>query len=628
MSQASRAAADTASAGARVRGHLRVLLIVVVGSFLLSWLVALLDHHFRNEVRRGFETDLYPDVRRIEQVRADSALLDSYLARAIGEFDPLLLGDAQAKVSTIRTQLAALHAHDAEERQRLAELQQQFDAFAERSLHLVEDVLAERVALAELEARSRERHALRERLFERIHAQHAHMEKKLGDAFARLQRYAQRSLLIGVVLLVVVLVVVIGVTRVVGKAITRYTRRIAQQARHFSALYNETPAMLLTADGEGRCISVSEFFVRETGYRREEVLGRPVGELLLEEPRAGQEQRNTGRWDEYEARLKLVDGSWRDVLVRSRVQPDLEDEQRTLSVIVDITERKRAQNALLELNETLEQRVHERTAELTDAMARLQAATDSLVQAEKLAALGSLVAGVAHELNTPVGNAVMTASTLRGELGKLQAMLDGGLRRSQLEAFINEGSTGIDILLRNLERTADLIQGFKCVAVDQTSEQRRRFDLKQSVDELLLTLRPQLKNKPFRLDADILVGIEMDSYPGPIGQILTNFINNALLHAFEGRDSGRMLLSAYTPDAEHVHIEFADDGRGMNAEQLRRAFEPFYTTRLGQGGSGLGLSIAYNLTTGLLGGDLRVRPGEPGGVVFEIDLPRVAPIHG
>ena len=288
-----------------------------------------------------------------------------------------------------------------------------------------------------------------------------------------------------------------------------------------------------------------------------------------------------------------------------------------LSNVRDITERKRAEEELQLHREHLEELVAERTAELRQAMTQL-------VQSEKLAALGHLVAGVAHELNTPLGNTRVVASSLGEEVRAFAAAVESGaLRRSQADAFLNRSREAVDLLERNAARAADLIGHFKQVAVDQTSMRRRRFSLRQTVEELLATLRPQFKHTAHRIELDIPPDIELDSYPGPLEQVVANLVGNSLTHGFAGIEAGVIRIRAALLDADRVQLDYTDDGIGIPEPILHRIFEPFFTTRLGQGGSGLGLYIVYNLITGVLGGTVQAERAPERGATFTVILPRI-----
>ncbi len=290
-----------------------------------------------------------------------------------------------------------------------------------------------------------------------------------------------------------------------------------------------------------------------------------------------------------------------------------------LGTYQDITARKEAVEELRRYREHLEERVAERTAELRQAMTQL-------VQSEKLAALGHLVAGVAHELNTPLGNARVVAGSLGEELRVFATAVDSGaLRRSQVDAFLNRNREAVDLLERNTARAADLIGHFKQVAVDQTSMRRRRFNLRQTVEELLTTLYPQFKRTAHRIEVDIPPELELDSYPGPLEQVIANLVGNSFTHGFTGVEAGLVRISATLLGPEQVQIDCTDNGVGIPETILKRIFEPFFTSRLGQGGSGLGLYIVYNLTTGILGGTIQVHSASMKGAVFTLTLPRTGP---
>lgn len=273
----------------------------------------------------------------------------------------------------------------------------------------------------------------------------------------------------------------------------------------------------------------------------------------------------------------------------------------------EIAERTRAQAQLLNVNE------------------ELRRAMTQLVQAEKLASLGVLVAGVAHELNTPIGNVRMTASTLHDQVREVSAAVStSGLKRSILDAFLKDASIETDLIERNIVRAGELVSSFKQVAVDQTSEQRRTFDLSQLLKEVVTTLAPSLSRSTHSLTLEVGADIEMDSYPGPFGQVLANFVNNSLLHGFAEREGGQIAISAHQEDSAVV-IEYRDDGQGMSETVTAHAFDPFYTTRLGQGSSGLGLYIVHNIVTGVLGGTVMLDTAPGQGVRFILRLPQHAP---
>ncbi|MBY0572935.1 MAG: GAF domain-containing protein, partial [Undibacterium sp.] len=245
--------------------------------------------------------------------------------------------------------------------------------------------------------------------------------------------------------------------------------------------------------------------------------------------------------------------------------------------------------------------------EKAEAYQNLQMAQTKLVEQEKLAALGSLVAGVAHELNTPIGNSLLMASSLIDTNTSFLAKIRlGSMRRSELEAYIDNSTEAAELILRNLDNAAGLVSSFKQISVDQTSENRRSFELAQFFDDLATTFMARIRREGQQLRIEIPDDIVMDSFPGPLGQVITNLIVNSLVHGVVGQSDGVIKIVAQMMGSKWVKISFADNGRGITAENVGRIFEPFFTTRLGQGGSGLGLHISYNIITSLLGGNITV----------------------
>lgn len=262
-------------------------------------------------------------------------------------------------------------------------------------------------------------------------------------------------------------------------------------------------------------------------------------------------------------------------------------------------------------------------AELRDALESLTRTQSDLLRVEKMAALGSLVVGIAHELNTPIGNAVLAASTLQDRADEFSASMHDGLTRAHMHEFVDTVAQGAGMLLRSLGRATELVNSFKQIAADQSSINRRRFMLKDAVAENLLMLDSSISQSGCQLHSAIPDSIAMDSYPGALGQVLANLLNNALLHAFEGRPPGTVTLSAEMVGNSMVRVMVSDDGVGIPGANLARIFDPFFTTRLGRGGSGLGLHTVYNLVTGPLQGSIAVDSVPERGACFTILLPCV-----
>ena len=262
-------------------------------------------------------------------------------------------------------------------------------------------------------------------------------------------------------------------------------------------------------------------------------------------------------------------------------------------------------------------------AELTATLSQLDTARAEIARSERLAALGALVAGVAHELNTPIGNCVLAASAMDDRTRGFLDSLDAGVRRSELAQFGADLRHAAELLQRNLHKAADLIECFKQVAVDQSSSQRRRFELAPLIADMMMTLGPALRELAVRVDLQAAPGVSLDSYPGALCQILTQLTRNALLHAFAPGHAGTIVIRAGMVGADAV-LEFEDDGGGIAAASVGKVFDPFFTTQMGKGSGGLGLHIVHNLIVNVLGGTVSVASA-PGSTRFVMRFPLTAP---
>ncbi|SAI29552.1 two component sensor kinase for C4-dicarboxylate transport [Bordetella ansorpii] len=263
---------------------------------------------------------------------------------------------------------------------------------------------------------------------------------------------------------------------------------------------------------------------------------------------------------------------------------------------------------------------------LTEANATLRNMRDELERAERLSSLGLMVAGVAHELNTPLGSATLSLSTLQQSLSTLQTRLETGLRRSDLDTFLRDARDAMDLAQTAVQRAAGLLQRFKQVAVDRTTMDRRQFDLAEAVLDSHPDLRKWDASNGITLHLELAPNLSMDSYPGPLEQVVANLVNNALVHAFRGRENGAITIRTAASGASHVVVHVADNGVGIDPRSLKRIFDPFYTTNRHAGGTGLGLHIASQMVTEVLGGTLRAQnlSTKGSGMVFTLRLPRVA----
>jgi signal transduction histidine kinase len=260
--------------------------------------------------------------------------------------------------------------------------------------------------------------------------------------------------------------------------------------------------------------------------------------------------------------------------------------------------------------------------ELIETLSTLQNTQAQLVQSEKMASLGSLVAGISHEINTPIGISVTASSHLMSKTQDFSKLLESKtLKRSDLNEFSNTIIETTEILLKNLQRASELIKSFKQVAVDQTHEEKREFNVKHYFEEIVLSLTPSLKKRKIGIQIDCADNIQIKAYAGSIFQIITNLIMNALLHAYEIDDNGKIVIRAYKSPNNRLIIDFKDDGKGMDKDVLSKIFDPFFTTKRGKGGTGLGLHLVYNIVYQMLEGTI-ICNSEPGkGTNFIIEFP-------
>ncbi len=320
---------------------------------------------------------------------------------------------------------------------------------------------------------------------------------------------------------------------------------------------------------------------------------------------------------EKEASLKHLQKEIR--ILRKRLERSEADRAR----LEDTNQNKTSllKQVICELQESQGILEHKSNA-LEQALETLQLTQSKLIESEKLAAMGKLVAGVAHEINTPVGTGVTLASTMADETEALiAAVTAGGLMRSQLNDYLETAQELTGLLLSNLNRAAELVHSFKQVAVDQASLERRTFNVTQYCEEIVKSLSPNFKKTFHSLTLNGDPSIYIDSFPGAFAQIITNLITNSLTHAYpSAEDAGQLTLDV----SQHNHLlmlRYTDDGCGIPANNLEKIFEPFFTTARNQGGTGLGLQIVYNLVTQTLQGKIEVTSQIGEGSCFEISLP-------
>ena len=319
------------------------------------------------------------------------------------------------------------------------------------------------------------------------------------------------------------------------------------------------------------------------------------------------------------------------IWLRTSKRPIISQDDNVIGVVGtydDITLLKETQEQLSDAKNDLELRVEERTYALTKSKSKLEAlllelksTQEQLVENEKMAALGALVAGIAHEINTPIGVAVTGASNLeRIALDLVSNVNSGTLSKSKFNEDCTQLAQSGEIVLRNLERASQLIQNFKLIAVDQSNDERRKINVHNYLADVIGAMSPitNKKNIKFYLTGDEQFSI--NTYPGAIAQIITNLINNTMDHAFIDQKNAEIKIS-FTTKSNNLYISFEDNGRGINEKSVGKIFEPFYTTNRGNGGTGLGLSIVYNLVTQKLSGSVECKSKEKQWTRFDMTVP-------
>lgn len=391
--------------------------------------------------------------------------------------------------------------------------------------------------------------------------------------------------------------------------------------RQFHTLADSIPQLVWMADANGELFWLNNRWHEYTGMPVDDVNAIDWQAILapasLEEARRHWAQAvKAGTALEMELSLRGKDGEYRPFLTRAvPLRKPAGAIYGWIGTHIDISERKRGEQEIRSAKDAAEA-----------ALQNLQETQTFLIEAEKLAALGRLVAGVAHEINNPAGISLTVASSLERRTALFAAeVARGHVKRSSLNEFIEASREGTAQLVANLNRVAALIQSFKQVAADRNSSDRRTFNLGDLTEQVLMSLRPSLRKRNSRLNVECQPGLSMNSYPGSYGQVLTNLFLNSVAHAFPDGKGGRVDIRVRESGEDGAEILFSDDGCGMSPEVRRQAFNPFFTTRRNQGSTGLGLHIVHNIVTNRLGGRLNLDSSPGQGTKIQIILPRMAP---
>jgi PAS domain S-box-containing protein len=399
---------------------------------------------------------------------------------------------------------------------------------------------------------------------------------------------------------------------------------IAEGRRLLQMVIDTVPAVINVKERNLRYVLMNRYMAGIFGIEPQDAIGQTTAELMQRygaaktdenDKRVLSARRELGF---YEEEYKDAAGNMRQWLVNKLPILDAQGEiENIVTVALDIGERKRSEQEMRKARDSAEA-----------ALRNLRETQNSLIEAEKLAALGRLVAGVAHEVNNPVGISLTVASALERKTANFEAQVErGDLRRSSLNDFLNTARDASSQLVANLNRAAELIQSFKQVAADRNYSDQRTFDLGDLTEQVVMSLRPGLRKHNLTLNVDCEPNLIMNSYPGPYGQVLTNLFLNAVAHAFPDGKPGEVEIQVRAAGGDNVEVIFADNGCGMSLDVRRRAFDPFFTTRRDQGGTGLGLHIVYSIVTTRLGGRLSLESAPGNGTRIQMILPRVAPLE-
>jgi len=442
------------------------------------------------------------------------------------------------------------------------------------------------------------------------------LKKELSDISSNTMR--QRFL--NLIVFIVVVVVALSLISIIVK---RSISRPLEKTFMLENAVEQSIDGIVVSDHLGKVSFVNQAWAKMHGYEQSDLIGKHISFFYPEEEfqtrviplirKVEAEGAHAG-----EIQHKKKNGDEFISMMTATLLKEIDYKQiRIMTVARDITERKKQEKELIEARDDAE----EANKALQESLEFIKRTQQHLVESEKMASLGGLVAGVAHEINTPVGVGVTASSFLEDKTKLFQKLIsDGRLKRSDLEKYLKVAAESSSIIHKNLNRAADLIKSFKQVAVDQSGEVKRKFKPKQYTDELFISLRPKIKKTSHKIRINCLEELEIDSYPGIYSQIITNFVMNSLTHGFEEDEEGLITINI-KKEGEELLIEYSDDGKGMEGETLKRIFDPFFTTSRGMGGTGLGMHIVYNLVTMTLGGKIKCfsRPRE--GTTFSIRIP-------
>lgn len=400
--------------------------------------------------------------------------------------------------------------------------------------------------------------------------------------------------------------------------------KLAEQKESFETLFNESMDGLAIFDGQQYIDCNKAFLTMFCFQRKEDVIGihpKNISPTFQPDGRSSKDaalELIKSCMDKGSVRFEWLhqksNGTvfWTEVII---IKVTLNGADCIYAIIRDISEKKELEFQIYERNAELDQS----NRDLQHTIQNLKQTQDKLVESEKMASLGSLVAGVSHEINTPVGVGLMGITQFIDETKAIRkSYQQGELDEEMFEAYLNSATELSQIINKNLERTAHLVKSFKQIAVDQTSEEERNINLKDYLDEIIFSLSSVARKSKVSIKVDCDDNYNVVTNPGLLSQLLTNLIINSITHGFSDSTAGNIEIALRELTDKKFSISYKDDGKGIKKEDLPKIFEPFFTTNRANGGTGLGLNVTYNIVTNALGGTIRCRSEENKGVEFTI----------
>ncbi len=410
------------------------------------------------------------------------------------------------------------------------------------------------------------------------------------------------------------------------------TDQLAHERDFSATVINASNAVIVTLDNQLNVLTANPAGVMLTGFHQDELVGQNWLSVFIDNDMREKIENDLRQLRVIQDQeLTLTDQANNQYTLLWTFVPFYEGNHvsRMIAFGYDVTPLKRVENEIKKLNDELEQKVKSRTERLEESNLQLASAFDklknaqqSLVEAEKMASLGGLVAGVAHEINTPIGISVTAASYLQEQGNQLKKSIESGkLSRKFMNELIQNLNQSTELLLNNLRRASDLISSFKQVAVDQSSEACYTFNLNENVNQVITSLGHKIRRSGCEIVVDCPNDLELYSFPGSFTQIYSNLILNSVKHGFEDWDGEKRISISIQKENDQLHIDYRDSGRGVDSDIAKRIFDPFVTSKRGQGGSGLGTHIVYNLVVQLLKGHIAFDSELGEGVHFSIRIP-------